>query len=187
MFYLLGNFIYGQNTFIYTTYKMYKPNKVYNIFVNYDDKKNLKNVLISVESNDPLYNKSKFIIKKDELNKFTAYLAYISSKKTEWDYVNLKNKTSKVNKEIIWDEGDVTVNCIYEGGPIKSDVSLQTNYIYEKSKSGVHIATPNSSEVNSSIIYFESNKLFAEFINKLDLEKIQAAIDNDFNKTNLLK
>lgn len=184
---LICGFAFGQDVFKYSSFKMDNSKKSYNMMVDYDKNKSIKKILIDVESEDVLFDKASYIIRENDLLKFTAYLSFILSKKMEWDIINKNNKTKDVIKKIEWDLGDVLVNCVYTDGPVKINTYLYTMYTFSNNYSTVIISTAGSNDVKSSTIFFSSNILFENFIKKLDLDKIQNAINIDASKKELLK
>ncbi|MEA1848943.1 hypothetical protein U9K52_08475 [Chryseobacterium sp. MHB01] len=186
LIFFFSSFCYSQNFFNYSSFKTDDPRKIYKINVFYDNSQNLNYLIIDVESLDIIFNKSKFYIKGDQIESFSKYLKFLLNKKIEWDAISLKNKILDCDK-IIEYEDQFKINCIYEDGPSKSDTLLHTRYFIKNGKSFISIGTPFYNDVKPSILIFSDNKLFTQFINRIDIEKIKISIKNDYHKKSLLK
>lgn len=184
---MMSGLFFGQEVFKYSSFKMDHTKKVYNLVVQYDKDRTLQKMLIDVESMDDLYDRSSFIIPAPDLLKFTAYMNFVLSKKMEWDITNIYNKVDDVTKKIEWNDGDVLVNCVYNDGPIKTNIYLHSTYMFGNKNSSVFILTAGSDDVKSSMISFSDNVLFDIFLKKLDSAAIQRSIDVDYAKKNALK
>lgn len=176
----------AQNTVKYGSYKMDNTNKNYSIFINYNNDKNINKILINVESTDPIFKESSFVLDKIGLLKFNAYLAFLYSKQAEWDLINISNKTKDVVKKIEWDE-EITVDCSYTDGPIKIDTPIHSTYVFMNGSSSIDFGTSNFDLVKRARIFFLNKILLAKLMDKLDLNKIKSFIDNDYKKKSLLK
>ncbi|CEJ70552.1 hypothetical protein BN1195_02879 [Chryseobacterium oranimense G311] len=180
-------FIFSQNAVKHSSYTMENPKKSYNIMLGYDNTPALESILINAQSEDPIFTKSTLIFKKDQLTEFINYLKFILDKKNEWDVINLKNKTTEVTKKIDYPNGDVYAGCVYSGGPVITKTYLYSIYSYIKNGSGIQVSTAGGSEAEPTYIFFPNTKSLQSFISKLDEEKINQTIQNDFKKLNILK
>lgn len=178
--------IFSQNAIEYSSYTMGNPKKIYKISLGYNNNSDLTHILIDSASDDPVFVKSTIILKKDQLSDFIEYLNFILSKKKEWDKINLTNKIKEVAKNVEYDK-EVISGCVYDNGPILTKTTLYAIYSFVKNNSGIVVSTTRNSEVEPSYIFFTSTKSLESFINKLNIEKLNESIKNDFNKKNLLK
>ncbi|MDV3901222.1 hypothetical protein CMT89_08460 [Elizabethkingia anophelis] len=159
LFIAISSFCFSQNTVKYSTYKTDNTKNSYSIILDYDNQLGLNYILINVESTDPIYKNSTFIIKGTELAKFRAYLAFISVKQTEWDLINISNKTKEIIKQIDWDE-EMSLNCSYSDGPIYIDTPLHTNYVFMNGNSSIDISTSRFEYTKRSRIFFLTKSFF---------------------------
>ncbi|MDV3470888.1 hypothetical protein CMU02_09120 [Elizabethkingia anophelis] len=186
LFIAISSFCFSQNTVKYSTYKTDNTKNSYSIILDYDNQLGLNYILINVESTDPIYKNSTFIIKGTELAKFRAYLAFISVKQTEWDLINISNKTKEIIKQIDWDE-EMSLNCSYSDGPIYIDTPLHTNYVFMNGNSSIDISTSRFEYTKRSRIFFLTKSFFSAFKEKIDPNKIKSFINSDYQKKSLLK
>lgn len=177
----------AQNTVKYSTYKMYNSKKSYSIFIFYDNNQKLTDILMEVDSTDPIFKKSSIAISKSEIFKFGAYLYYLAAKKTEWDVINISNKTKEIIKEIEWDESNVLVGCAYEDGPAEANTPLSATYVFINGGSAIEIKTLEFDDLKRSRIFFTDRSQLINLADKLDFQKIQDFIKADFYKKSLLK
>lgn len=182
----ISSFCFSQNTVKYSTYKTDNTKSSYSIILDYNNQLNLNYILINVESTDPIYKSSTFIIEGNELAKFRAYLAFISAKQTEWDLINISNKTKEIIKQIDWDE-DISLNCSYSDGPIYTDTPLHANYLFMNGHSSIDISTSRFEYTKRSRIFFLTKSFFSTFQEKLDPNRIKTFINSDYQKKSLLK
>ncbi len=185
-FILISSLSSAQGSFRYGTYKMDDKKKSYNIDIGYGENKNFEHLILEVNSDDVLFDKSSFIIENINFPKFITYLNYVLSKQTEWDIINQKNKTKEVTKNINWDEKPLTIYYTYDGGQ-NGNTNLYTMYSFLNNNSLISIYIPDLKYVKGSQIYFANKKLSEAFLSKLDLTKIQNAINKDYDKKKELK
>lgn len=166
---------------------MENSKKLYNIFLNYDENKNLDVLMIDVNSEDPIYKKSSFILYgKEDLERFRIFLRLALIKKLEWDSTNLINNEDDIVKKMDL-EKEMQVTCIYDNGPSFSESNLSSTYVYLKGRSALSISTTSFGEVERSQIFFIDNTSIKNFINKLEDKSINSFIISDFNKKARLK
>ncbi|WP_116547970.1 hypothetical protein [Chryseobacterium sp. HMWF035] len=187
IFVLFSNLALSQNIIKYSSYSMENPKKSYNIMLDYDNDPIVENILIDVESDDPIFKKSSFILTRHEFYVFLDYLKYMAEKKNEWDKINIANKITSVDKKIEWYNKNLKGSCVYLNGPIISQTPFYADYYYRKGKSYIIIKSNRSDEVDYSFILFPSSKHLEMLIEKLNIDKFNLLIEEDIKKKNLLK
>lgn len=186
LFLLTYGFFNSQNIAKVATYSMDNPKKSYQILASFSEEKSLNELLINVDSEDVIYDKSTLILNPDQLVNFSDFLIFLLKKKKEWDPISLSNQTNEVVKNVEY-EKDVKGDLVYRDGPVLTDTKLYGTYVFIKKNSAIIVNIIGSHEVKDSSIIFPSTASLESFIKKIDKIKIQQSIDSEFTKVNLLK
>ena len=185
--FLICNILYSQDLVKYFSYKMEDPKKSYNVFLSYDENKNLDVLMIDVSSEDPIYDKSSFILYgKEDLEKFRIFLRLALIKKTEWDSQNLINNEGDIVKKMDL-ERNMKVTCKYYKGPSYPDSTLYSTYVYLSGKSAISISTPTYEDIERSQILFLDQASIQNFIKKIQEIEVQNFINKDYEIRSRLK
>ena len=181
----------------YTNYEMsyFEKKNIYKIQVS-EDKQALDRVWIDAFSMDGTSKEGSLIIDAKKLEGFKEYLNFAKAKYLEWEKTAKENNVKELDKEIEFDGKRQFYSAAFSYGKWHFDYSVPLKYRF-KIVDGKYLLIISTGELNSSsnqfidsdgiVIVFSNENEIQEFIDKLNVAKMEEIFKNNTKKDDLFK